>query len=107
MSAPTDDPRGERSTITLRAPSGAVVALPLGDAETRAMVVATARAIAERTGVTLTELAADERSLTATVEGPAIVAMGFAVELRRVSEAWHRHKFGSTLWGDDGPESAA
>lgn len=91
----------ERSTITLRALEGE----PLADEAVRAMVLATARAIAERIGVEILTLKADERSVTVTIFGTRMAAVGLAAELRRLTTAWYAHKYGvDSLWGE-APES--
>lgn len=83
--------------ITLRALEGT----PLEHENIRTMVVATAEALAERQGLRILEIDADESSITATVEADRIVAIGFAAELRRLTTSWYRHKFGvDTLWGE-------
>ncbi|MCZ7597276.1 MAG: hypothetical protein M5U09_05280 [Gammaproteobacteria bacterium] len=65
------------------------------------MVLATAEALAERQGVKILSLEADESSVTATLAADRIVAIGFAAELRRLTTNWYRHKFGvETLWGE-------
>ncbi len=90
----------ERSTVSLRAAPGATVAAPLADERCRSMVLASAEALAERSGVRLVSLEHDVTGLTATIEGPMVVAMGFAAELRRITESWHRKKYGAPLWED-------
>lgn len=86
-----------RSTITLRALVGA----PLHDTKVRDIVMATASAIAERNGVTLTALCANDDSVTAELAANRLVALGFAAELRRVTGAWYAHKSGGqSLWGE-------
>jgi hypothetical protein len=86
-----------RSSITLRALAGQ----PLRDRKVRDIVIATASAIAERNGVTLTELAATDDSITAELAANRLVALGFAAELRRVTGAWFAHKnAGQSLWGE-------
>lgn len=87
------------SSITLRALPGAIISAPLADADILRMVRASAEAIAERTGVALVSLESDDESVTATLEGAQIVAVGFAAELRRSTDAWHLRKFGMPLWG--------
>jgi hypothetical protein len=101
MTAPN---RQERSTVVLR--SHAVGALsetagPLGDPDVRRIVVAAAEGIAERTGVRLLSIEPAADAVTLTVEGPTLVAVGFAAELRRATEQWHRAKYGQPLWSDD------
>lgn len=94
------EPKSERSTIRLCALEGA----PLRSAGVRKMVLATARAVAERTGVTLARIRADERSVTLTIAGNRIAAMGLALELRRLTTAWYADKFGEpALWGEASP----
>lgn len=83
--------------VTLRALEGT----PLQHENIRTMVVATAEALAERQGVRLIAVEADESSITATIAADRIVAIGFAAELRRLTTSWYRHKFGvETLWGE-------
>ena len=85
------------SHITLRALEGA----PLHDQRIREMVMATAHALAERHGMTLLNIAADDESVTVTLPAGRIEAMGFAAELRRLTTRWYTQKFGvSTLWGE-------
>lgn len=72
----------------------------LADAKVRAVVISTARAIAERTGVKLGRVEADESGVWGEVEGPEVLAVGLAAELRRATEAWYRGRSGGgTLWG--------
>lgn len=86
-----------RSTITLRALSGQ----PLHDPKVRDIVIATARAIAERNGVDLMSLTATDESITAELAANRLAALGFAAELRRVTGAWFMHKSGGqSLWGE-------
>jgi len=86
--------------ITLRALEGT----PLAHENIRAMVVATAEALAERQGLRIFQVEADESSITATIEAERIVAIGFAAELRRLTTIWYRHKFGvDALWGEPQP----
>lgn len=86
-----------RTSITLRALEGT----PLQHANIRSMVVATAEALAERQGVRVLSVEADDSSITATLEADRIIAIGFAAELRRLTTSWYRHKFGvDTLWGE-------
>ena len=84
----------ERSTISLRAQIGA----PPADAALRDLGVAHARGIAERNGVRLASVEADDASVTIVVEGPAVLALGLAAELRRTTDAWHRRRHGAPLW---------
>ncbi len=101
----------DRAAITLRALQGR----PLADERVRRTVEACARAIAERNGVELLALGVDPGGGAITVEIGAhrLAALGFAAELRRLTNAWHLAKFGPpALWGelpgadgDDGPWS--
>lgn len=84
------------STVTLRALAGA----PLQDERVRATVLSTAHAIAERIGVRIAAIEADDGSVTASIRAGRIEAMGFAAELRRVTDSWYAAKYGEeTLWG--------
>ncbi|MDZ4755942.1 MAG: hypothetical protein SGJ11_15775 [Phycisphaerae bacterium] len=89
---------GERATVTLHAALGE----PLRDNATRSMVVATVHAIAERNGVRVMFVDHDERRVTVTLAASSIVAVGLAVELRRVTNAWHQGKFGTPIWDAPG-----
>ena len=63
------------------------------------MVASTARAIAERTGIELVSLDLDETSVEARVATHRLAAIGFAAELRRVTNAWHAGRSkGELLW---------
>lgn len=87
----------ERNTITLRALEGA----PLAEDNIRGMVVASANAIAERNGVDLLYLRTKDDSITCTLACSRLAAIGFAAELRRITERWYRqHTGASTLWGE-------
>lgn len=89
-------------TVRLRALAGR----PLADPELRRIVVAAAEAIAEREGVRLASLQADDAGVTAEIEGGAVEAVGFAAELRRVTDAWYVGKYDvGPLWGTSGRES--
>jgi len=82
------------SVVSLRALAEA----PLRDEGVRATVASTARAIAERTGIELVSLDLDHASVTARVATHRLAAIGFAAELRRVTNAWHRGRSGEPLW---------
>jgi hypothetical protein len=96
---------GDRSAITLRALTGT----PLADPDLARMIVATAQAIAERHGVRLLQLDTAPDRVTAELGAGRVAAVGFAAELRRVTEAWYRGKHHKTLWGeppaDDGDDA--
>lgn len=77
----------------------------MDDPVVRDTVVATAHAIAERTGVALRALATDADSITVTLEIDKLAAIGFMAELRRLTNAWYEKKFREgPLWGT-APES--
>lgn len=84
------------ATVTLTALDG----LPLTTETVRDTVAAAARAIAERNGVELLALKTFPDRITATLDGSNLVAIGFAAELRRITNAWHRGKFNADLWGE-------
>lgn len=92
----------QATSVTLRARMGA----PLADAQVRDTVIASAHAIGERTGVTIGRVQTTDDSVQVSLDADRIGAIGFAAELRRVTNAWHARKFGVTLWGED-PEEAA
>ena len=90
--------RGDKlTTITLRALEGT----PLAHERIREMVIATARAIAERQGIEVRQVRADDDSVTAVLVAGRIESFGFAAELRRLTTNWYAHKFGvPELWGE-------
>ena len=97
---------GIETTITLRALSGT----PLADTAIRRTVQATARAIAERTGVELVSLEISNDRVKATLQASRLAGIGFAAELRRITTNWHQARTGqSHLWGepttDDGDDA--
>lgn len=93
------------TTITLRAIAGT----PLADERIRDLVVATAHSIAERNDVRVLALATTDDRLTATLNVNRLAAIGFAAELRRLTNRWYAQKFGmANLWGDvDSPDGDA
>jgi len=72
----------------------------LVDPDLRERVLAAARALAERTGVEMVQLAATPAGIEATLVGDELVAIGFAAELRRSTEHWYRSRTGRSLWGE-------
>lgn len=84
------------STITLHAVDGR----PLENERVRETVIATAYAVAERQGFHVSKIDAADDRITATLNTNRVTALGFAAELRRLTNNWHRHKFGRNLWGD-------
>lgn len=92
---------GSSTRVTLRAKIGE----PLNDEQTRRMVVATARAIAERTGIPVSDIQTTGDSVSLTLQGDRLAGIGFAAELRKLTTRWYEGKFGvGHLWGDTGPE---
>lgn len=86
----------EPSTVRLRALRGT----PLADTKVRSTVVSSAHAIAERTGVTLLGVDADEQGVTVTLMADKLAALGFLTELRRLTDQWFSKKHGGqSLWG--------
>lgn len=76
----------------------------LDDARTRETVLASARSIAEQHRVPLVELGVASGALRMGVRADRLVALGFAAEVRRATNAWHRARKGAALWpGDFGP----
>jgi hypothetical protein len=101
-----DDKPPKATVVTLRALQGR----PLEQEPVREMVLATARAIAERQGVTVLEVRAEPASITVTLAATRIVAIGFAAELRRLTTTWYTRKYGEeSLWGQpaDRPDGKA
>jgi D-glycero-D-manno-heptose 1,7-bisphosphate phosphatase len=93
--AAEDAPKVAAGVVTLHAAAG----VNLRETRLRETVAAMAESLAERTGVRLAGLDWNTHSLTATVQGGEIVALGFAAELRRASDAWWRSHGGSgPLW---------
>jgi hypothetical protein len=64
----------------------------------RETVRAAAEALAERQGVKLLHLWIDADGLEAEVEGPTLIAMGFAAELRTTTARWAAHRGLGELW---------
>lgn len=88
------------TTIRLRALSGT----PLTDDAVREMVVASAHGLAERSGVMIERLDVAPEGITALLRTERIVAVGFAAELRRLTNGWYERKFrDGPLWGTPAP----
>lgn len=88
------------NTVTLRALEGA----PLANEKIRDMVVATAHSIAERNNVKLLAIAAQPDRVVATLALDRLASIGFAAELRRLTNRWYSQKFGvPNLWGEHPP----
>lgn len=71
---------------------------PLADHSVRAIVRSSAEAIGERTGVSVRIRSVDDQSIELEIEGSQLEATALAAELRRITDDWHREKFGCTLW---------
>ena len=92
------------SAVTLRARDGE----PLADPALRDMVVATARAIAERQGLAVHDVRTTPDTITVALECERIAVIGFAAELRRLTTRWYTQKYGvDTLWGETPDEGEA
>jgi hypothetical protein len=89
------------STLVLRARIGR----PLDDPSVRDLVAATAEAIGERQGVAVRVIAAGGDAIEVAVAGGEVAALGLVAELRRLTDRWHRGRFGSPLWAAP-PEAA-
>lgn len=88
------------TVVTLRA----LVGEPLRDDLVRRMVVATAQAIAERTGVVVREVDTMPDRVIVTLDADRLAAVGFAAELRTLTTNWYQHKTGAEhLWGPTPP----
>lgn len=91
---------GEQSTIRLSALSGK----PLEDRATRDTVIASARALAERSGIVIDHLSVRGDSIAVTLQSDRITGVGFAAELRRTTNAWYEGKYhDGPLWGTPKP----
>jgi len=72
----------------------------LSDAVFKETIKSMAHALAQRTGIQLLQLEFHTNSVTATVEGGEVIALGFATELRRDTERWWRsHRAPESPWG--------
>jgi hypothetical protein len=88
---------GDVTEITLRALEGT----PLADTAIRDMVVATAHAIAERQGIEVIQIDADDDHITVRLHTGRVEAVGLALELRKLTTRWYTQKYGEeTLWGE-------
>lgn len=86
----------DSSTVRLRALSGR----PMDDPVVRDTVIATAHAIAERTGIPVLAVQPEPDAVVVTLVADKLAAMGFLVELRRLTETWYAKKFNAgPLWG--------
>ena len=78
---------------------------PLADVKIREMVIAVAQAIAERFGVKILDLRTSESLIEVELQADKLAAIGFAAELRRVTNRWAEAKKLPHFWPDPPPES--
>lgn len=97
---PSNPPNDESSTARLTSRAGPM----LRDSKIRGTVESTAHAIAERIGVPILSLHSTDDSIQVVLGCDEVAALGFAAELRRLTESWHQSKFHDTLWGEPPPE---
>ncbi len=72
----------------------------LFDAVFKETIKSMAHALAQRTGIQLLQIEFHTNSVTATVEGGEVIALGFATELRRDTDRWWRsHRAPESPWG--------
>lgn len=103
---PPREPDSAPTTATARLT--AVAGKPLADPAILATVLAAAHALAERTGVRITFLTHDPRSLTLTLAADQITALGFVSELRATTNTWYEKKYDTgPLWPTHEPEGGA
>jgi hypothetical protein len=93
---PQHGPSDDSSTAVVRLSGHEAGALR--DPRVRGVVVAAAHSLAEREGVRIQHLEADDDGVTITLECDEVVAVALAAELRRSTAAWYNGKFGGTLW---------
>lgn len=72
--------------------------VPMADDQTREMVEAVARGIAERTGIEIHELAIDSKRISVVIGVHRLGALAFMAQLRRDTNRWHERNFGVPLW---------
>lgn len=82
--------------VRLRAASGE----PLAEDSVSSIVVSTAEAIGERTGVRVDVISLAPDSIELDVDGSQLAATALAAELRRITDQWHMDRHGGKLWGD-------
>ena len=72
----------------------------LSDAVFKETIKSMAHALGQRTGIQLLQLDFHASSVTATVAGGEVIALGFATELRRDTDRWWRsHRAPESPWG--------
>lgn len=72
---------------------------PLADHPVRGAVVAAAQALAEREGIKIERLTTDDDGISIDLVTQEATAVGFAAELRRITNHWYEEKYGKgPLW---------
>ena len=77
----------------------------LSDIRIRETVIAAAHGIAERTGVELNHIQAEDDFVTVEVKGSLLIAMALLAELRRSTEQWYTSHGDGPLWKNDSDQS--
>lgn len=88
-----------RTSIVLRALSGE----PLKNEPVKSIVESTAWAIGERTGIAVVSVQTLPDRAHIVLECSRLESIGFAAELRRLTQRWYEKKFPGSghLWGPD------
>lgn len=77
---------------------------PLDEESVRRTVEAAARAIGEREGIRVQGLEIAPDSIAITIDADRLTGLGFAAELRRVTNRWYEQKYrDGPLWGTPKP----
>jgi hypothetical protein len=82
--------------VSLRAAIGE----PLSDEAVRGIVISTAHAIGERTGIRVEVVDASLDRIELEIAGSNLEATALAAELRRLTDKWHHDRHGRGLWGE-------
>ena len=80
-------------------------AAPLADIRLRDTITAVAQSIAERFGVKIVNIRTSDSVIEVELEANRLAAIGFAAELRRVTNRWAELKKLPHFWPDPPPES--
>jgi len=89
-------------TVRINALSGK----PLADHAVLSSVVAAAHALAERSGIRIVYLSTGDDFIEVDLVAEEVVAVGFAAELRRITNKWFEEKFrAGPMWGTRRAES--
>lgn len=78
---------------------------PLADKRLRETTTAVATSIAERFGVKIVNIRTSDSVIEVELQASKLAAIGFAAELRRVTNRWAETKNLPHLWPDPPPES--